>query len=64
MPTVGERYQEPDMPLANEWTGQAWTSVCPVDDAPLSDWDGEGWLCCQVCGRRHNELAEIARQQQ
>jgi hypothetical protein len=67
MPTVGERHQEPGMVLANEWTGEAWTSVCPVDDVPMLDrqWEGElGWLACQVCGRRHNELADMARVQQ
>lgn len=59
------------MALANEWTGTAWTPVCPVDDVPLLDrqWEpiegggGLGWLACQVCGRRHSELADLAERQ-
>jgi hypothetical protein len=64
MPAVGERYQEPDMVLANEWTGDAWTSVCPDDEVALTARDEGGWLICPVCRRRHNDLAEQARREQ
>lgn len=66
MPEIGERHQEPGEALPSQWTGDAWTPVCPVDDVPLLDrqWEGVlGWLACQVCGKRYNELAEMARQQ-
>lgn len=33
-----------------EWTGSVWTLVCTACDLPMSDRDGQGWLCCAVCG--------------
>lgn len=53
----GDRHDDGDS--LTEWTGTAWTSVCPVDDVPLVDRDDAGWLCCGVCGRRATELAEV-----
>lgn len=64
MPKLGERYQNPGMLLANEWTGSAWTSVCPNDEVALTERDDDGWLICPVCGRRHHDLAEQARREQ
>ncbi|MEU4558452.1 hypothetical protein AB0F72_08680 [Actinoplanes sp. NPDC023936] len=62
MPQVGDRHQPGALPL--EWTGEAWTSVCPIDEVPLTGEDEKGRLCCTVCGRRHDELAEMAKQRQ
>lgn len=29
-----------------------WTPVCAVDDVAMMGRDGDGWLCCGVCGQR------------
>lgn len=48
-PKVGDRNTD-GRPL--EWTGEAWTPVCSRDDKPMAERDGEGWLCCGICGVR------------
>jgi hypothetical protein len=64
MPTVGERHQAPGAALPSEWTGTAWTPVCPVDDVPMGGRDEQGWLCCQECWQRYDVLADLARARQ
>ena len=64
MPVLGERYQEPGEALPSEWTGKAWAPMCPVDDVPMGGLDEQGWLCCQECWRRYNDLADLARARQ
>lgn len=33
-----------------EWTGQAWTLVCPDCDLPMTEYNGRAELCCPACG--------------
>lgn len=40
----------------SEWTGDAWTVVCPVDDLPMTARDGQGWLVCGVCGMKSTQV--------
>lgn len=56
-PTVGDRDRPGGGSLDLEWTGDAWTPVCPADDVPMDTRDGDGWLCCQVCHVRAVDLA-------
>lgn len=62
MPDLGERLRQPGFALDLEWTGVAWTSVCPVDDVALTVRDDQGRSSCPACGRWHNELADLAKQ--
>lgn len=51
MPRLGERYDE-GVGHVLQWTGTQWTPVCPKDDKPMFVYDGQGWLCCGICGLR------------
>jgi hypothetical protein len=55
----GARHAHPDS-LDTEWTGAAWTIVCPVDDVAVVGRQGLV-LACQECGRTYKELFEVAR---
>lgn len=33
-----------------EWTGQAWTMVCPDCDLPMTEYNDRSRLCCASCG--------------
>lgn len=48
-PTVGTRTDDVK-PL--EWTGTAWTAVCPVCDKAMTERDPQGYLACGDCGLR------------
>jgi hypothetical protein len=41
-----------------EWTGRAWTLVCPSCDVPMVGRTGAGWLCCDRCGLMHDQVPE------
>lgn len=49
-PKVGARSVDEYNGRVIQWTGDAWASVCPQDDIPMADHDGQGWLCCAACG--------------
>lgn len=44
-----------------EWTGTAWTVVCPVDDVPMTEYNGAAELSCGTCGRSYIEIIKEAR---
>jgi hypothetical protein len=52
-PRIGSRYNDqPGTTRVLEWTGEAWTPVCPTDDVAMKIRDAEGWLVCHICGVR------------
>jgi hypothetical protein len=54
-PNVGDR-------LGNmEWTGEAWTVVCPVDDVAMTEYNASAELCCSVCGVSYLEQKRAER---
>jgi hypothetical protein len=55
MPAVGDRHDD-GIGWVQEWTGDAWAPVCPTDDVPMSGRDDQGWLRCDVCGKRTFEM--------
>lgn len=60
MPEVGERHQAAGLEKWMEWTGDAWTAVCPTDDVALTARDDEGQLICPTCRRRWHVIVEAA----
>lgn len=60
MPRVGDRHQEAGLEKLMEWTGDAWVAVCPFDDVPLTDQDGEGQWICPSCRRRWFDIVKAA----
>lgn len=48
---IGDRHSEGRGTFL-EWTGEAWTRVCPDCDTPMAGQDADGWLACDLCGLR------------
>lgn len=55
LPKPGDRHD------GMEWTGDAWTVVCPVDDVAMTEHDASGKLCCAVCGVSYLEFVRRSR---
>lgn len=54
-PQPGDRYD------GMEWTGDAWTAVCPVDDVPMTEYNAQGELACPTCGVSFLEYGRASR---